>query len=229
MTFTGLGQSKKYKTEASAAIFCLDTGIQTIKLILIPSQIVLAQKLMKKILVLVLIVVLLCLAAYAGYRFYLPSMIATAKADVIKSTDDGFILQHSVSVGHDKARVFKTMTSNVGQWWSSGHSFSGDAGNMLIDAECFCERWGDNLVRHLTTTIWMENSKVVMEGGLGPLKELGLSGTMVWSLASNDDAGTTITWKYHVYGFSETGLSELATAVDGVLKEQIDRLVNYLK
>jgi hypothetical protein len=155
-------------------------------------------------------------------------MTSMVYADVIKSSDDGFIIQHSITVAHDKATVFKAMTSNVGQWWSPDHSFSGDAGNMSIDAVCFCERWGDNLVRHLDTTIWMENSKVVMEGGLGPLKELGLSGTMVWFLVSNENAGTTISWKYHVYGFSETGLAELATAVDGVLKQQIDRLVNHL-
>jgi len=68
-----------------------------------------------------------------------------------------------------------------------------------------------------------------MEGGLGPLKELGLGGTMIWSLVPNDNAGTTVTWKYHVYGFSETSLPELATAVDGVLKEQIERLAIYLK
>jgi hypothetical protein len=51
---------------------------------------------------------------------------------------------------------------------------------------------------------------------------------MIWSLAPNDDAGTTVTWKYHVYGFSETSIPELAAAVDGVLKEQIDRLASHL-
>lgn len=156
-------------------------------------------------------------------------MTITANADVIKSADEGFIVQQSVTVGHDKARVFKTMTNEVGKWWNPDHSFSTNAENMIIDEECFCERWGNNLVRHLDTVIWMENSKVIMEGGLGPLKQLGLSGTMVWSLASNDDATTTINWKYHVFGFSEAGLLELAPVVDGVLKEQIDRLVNYLQ
>jgi hypothetical protein len=161
-------------------------------------------------------------------------MTATANAAVIKSDDDGFILQHEVTIDRDKVTIFKTMTSQLGEWWNPAHSFSSDAGNMLVDAECFCERWGGNVVHHLDTTIWIENSKVVMEGGLGPLKELGLSGTMIWSLTQNDDAatdgaGTTVTWKYHVYGFSETDLPDLATAVDGVLKEQIDRLANHLR
>ena len=154
---------------------------------------------------------------------------ATAHAKVVKTSEDGFIVRHGAAVAGDKTAVFETMTGKLGQWWSPDHSFSGDAGNMQVDAQCFCESWAGNLVRHLNTVIWIENSKVVMEGGLGPLKELGLSGTMVWTMDSISDSGTGITWKYHVYGYSDTGLSELAIAVDGVLKEQIDRLGNYLK
>ena len=164
-------------------------------------------------------------------RTLLPALLFLtnpAYAELVKTADDGFIVKHSVNIASDKAAVFTTMTGKVGEWWNPDHSFSGDAGNMLIDAECFCERWGDNLVRHLNTEIWIEDSKVVMEGGLGPLKELGLAGTMIWSLASNEDADTTVTWKYHVYGFSETSVPELAVAVDGVLKEQIDRLASHL-
>jgi hypothetical protein len=156
-------------------------------------------------------------------------MITTANADVVKSTDDGFLVQHSVISKQDKATAFKAMTAGLGQWWNPEHSFSGDAGNMLVDSECFCERWQENLVRHLDTTIWMDGSKVIMEGGLGPLKEVGLSGIMVWSLASNDNGGTTITWKYHVYGFTEMVLPEFAVVVDGVLKEQIYRLAGHLE
>ena len=156
-------------------------------------------------------------------------LTTTANAEVIKSATDGFIVQHSVVIDHDSARVFQVMTSQVGDWWDPAHSFSNNADNMLIDQDCFCERWNGNLVRHLDTTIWLENSKVVMQGGLGPLKELGLSGVMVWSLAPNRGSGTVVSWKYHVFGFSEAGLAGLATAVDGVLNEQIERLAGNLK
>jgi len=156
-------------------------------------------------------------------------MTTTANAEVIKSTAEGFIIQHSATITKDIAEVFQTMVGKVGHWWSPAHSFSGDAGNMLIDSECFCERWGNNLVRHLDTVILIEHSKVIMKGGLGPLKELGLNGTMIWTLASTSKAVTTVSWKYHVYGYSETNMAELAIAVDGVLKEQIDRLTGYLE
>jgi len=165
-------------------------------------------------------------------RILLPAALilsSPARAELIKATDDGFIVQHSVAIPSDKALVFASMTSQVGKWWNPDHSFSGDAGNMLVDKDCFCERWGNNLVRHLDTEIWIEDSKVVMQGGLGPLKELGLSGTMKWSLAPIDEGGTRVNWKYHVYGYSETVMADLAAAVDGVLKEQIDRLADYMK
>jgi len=165
-------------------------------------------------------------------RILLPAAIilaSPARAEIVKSTDNGFIVQQSVAIARDKATVFVSMTSQVGKWWNPDHSFSGDADNMLIDNECFCERWGNNLVRHLNTEIWMGNSKVVMVGGLGPLKELGLSGTMIWSLVPGDEGSTLVNWKYHVYGYSETVITDLAVAVDGVLKEQIDRLAAYME
>jgi len=155
-------------------------------------------------------------------------MSATALAEVVKSTAEGFIVQHSVIIESDRPTVFATMTGKVGQWWSSDHSFSASASNMLIDEQCFCERWDGNLIRHLNTVIWLENSKVIMEGGLGPLKELGLNGTMIWTVTANDDAGTTVNWKYHVYGYGDTDLTTLAPVVDGVLGEQLGRLLEAL-
>jgi hypothetical protein len=152
----------------------------------------------------------------------------TAHAEVLNSNDAGFISQHVMTTATDKSTAFEAMTNKVGLWWNPDHSFSGDAANMQIDAQCFCERWGSNLVHHLNTEIWIENSKVVMAGGLGPLKELGLSGMMVWSLTTNEHEQTAVNWNYHVFGYSETDMQALASAVDAVLAEQLGRLADYL-
>lgn len=162
--------------------------------------------------------------------YVLLTILVTTKthAEVLKSSVDGFIIQHNTTVSGDVSDVFPEMTAKLGSWWSPDHSFSGDAGAMSVDENCFCERWGNNLVRHLDTTLWIENDKVVMQGGLGPLKELGLNGTMAWSLTPGEGSDTNIAWKYHVYGYSETDLVGLSVAVDGVLKEQIERLASHL-
>lgn len=151
-----------------------------------------------------------------------------ALAEVVKSSDDGFIIRLGTTVANDRASVFETMTGEVGQWWNSDHSYSGDAGNLHIDKQCFCERWDGNVVRHMSTAMWMEGSRIILEGGLGPLMQNGLSGTMVWSLASGNDAGTSISWTYNVYGYSDTDMNALAEAVDGVLAEQLGRLAQVL-
>lgn len=152
-----------------------------------------------------------------------------ANAELTQSTQAGFITEHSTVVSHDIKNVFSTMTHYVGSWWSSDHSFSGVAKNMQIDNNCFCERWDNNLVRHLDTVIWLENEQVVFEGGLGPLKSLGISGTMIWSLSVAEHNSTKIHWKYYVHGFSDTDMSALATAVDSVLAEQQKALTDHLK
>jgi len=165
----------------------------------------------------------------AIFCVFLTALIsAEARAEVVKSSENGFIIEHNIIVSQSTTRVFPEMTGRLGAWWNPDHSFSGNSTALRVDAECFCERWGANLVHHLDTTIWIENEKVVMQGGLGPLKELGLSGSMTWSLAPSGDAGTVVAWKYHVFGYSEADLPGLAVAVDGVLKEQINRLAGHL-
>ncbi len=62
--------------KASTANILLDTGIQTIKLTFNPPNTVPVHKSMKKLLIFILAIALLGFASYAGYRFYLPSMIA---------------------------------------------------------------------------------------------------------------------------------------------------------
>ncbi|GAB4121600.1 MAG: hypothetical protein Tsb0027_17890 [Wenzhouxiangellaceae bacterium] len=63
-----------------------------------------------------------------------------------------------------------------------------------------------------------------MQGGLGPLQELGLHGTMIWSLAASSERETVVHWKYFVAGVSDADLLALAPVVDAVLGGQIDRL-----
>ena len=154
---------------------------------------------------------------------------APIRAEVVKSTPEGFIVRQGADVNAESKRVFDAMTLEAGQWWHPDHSFSGDAGNMRIDEQCFCERWDTNLVRHMDTTIWLPGSKLVLQGGLGPLKELGLNGTMTWVLTAKPDGGTAVTWTYHVFGYSATDMAALANAVDGVLGQQLGRLVGHLQ
>ncbi len=151
-----------------------------------------------------------------------------SNAKVIKSSEHGFIIEHQFKADADIAEVFKTMTKDVGQWWNSEHTYSGNAENMLINKDCFCEQWDGNKVSHLDTTTWIENSQIVFEGAQGPLRELGLHGSMIWSLSKNNP-GTTVTWRYYVHGFSDVDIAGFANVVDGVLNAQIENMAKLLE
>jgi len=148
----------------------------------------------------------------------------SASAELQLSRTDGFIVTQQRTVAANVNEVFVGMTQGLPSWWDADHSFSGDAGNLRLDRDCLCEAWGDNLVRHLDVKSWLLGDKVIMQGGLGPLKELGLHGTMLWSVAAASERETVVHWKYFVAGVSDADLLALAPVVDAVLGGQIDRL-----
>lgn len=149
-------------------------------------------------------------------------------AEVVDSQPNGFEVRQSVTVKAPAAKVFADLV-NVGAWWSSAHSWSGDARNISIEAwpgGCWCEIWPGGAVRHMTV-IGAEPGKALrFEGALGPLSLAGLSGHMSWTLAEKDGA-TTVTWTYDVGGYAKGGLDRWPAAVDGVLTEQIGRFMRF--
>ena len=67
-------------------------------------------------------------------------------------------------------------------------------------------------------------------GGLGPLQEVGASGSLTWSLeASETGAETRVSYSYAVHGHLEGGLGAWASPVDGVLRQQLERLERLIE
>lgn len=156
-----------------------------------------------------------------------------ASADVRDAADGGFSIVHKLTIAAPRARVYGMVVDNVGDWWSSDHTFSGDAANLYITAEpngCFCERLGsDGGLVHMSVTFVSPGAMLRLTGGLGPLGLLGVNGNMTLEFNANysrDDA-TDLTLTYVVGGYRPGGLDELAPAVDYVLQEQLNRLRDY--
>src|ERR1051325_2517996 len=66
----------------------------------------------------------------------------SAFADVKDSGATGFTLVSSFTVKGSPADTFGKIVA-VGDWWSSDHTYSGDAHNLSIDARaggCWCEK-----------------------------------------------------------------------------------------
>lgn len=66
-------------------------------------------------------------------------------------------------------------------------------------------------------------SQIRFDGALGPLQTMAVQGRMTWSIEATE-AGSRVTFTYHVFGHPEGGLAGIAPAVDGVIGEQLKRL-----
>jgi hypothetical protein len=113
-------------------------------------------------------------------------------------------------------------------WWSSAHTFSGNAANLSIDLTtgCYCEKLPKGFVRHMTV-IDADGQTLRLEGALGPMQFTGAMGHLAFT-ARPKDGGTDLIVTFDAGGYAKGGLAEtLAKPVDMVLGAQVTRLKAY--
>jgi len=154
-----------------------------------------------------------------------------ARADVVEATPNGFQVKETTDIAAPAAKVW-TALGQFGAWWNPKHSWSGDAKNFQLELKpgaCLCETLPNGGgVHHLSVVFVAPGKSAVLEGALGPLMYSGAEGRLVWTLAEKDGR-TTLTQVYYVGGYYPGGLDKLASAVDGVLAEQLGRLKAYVE
>jgi len=165
------------------------------------------------------LIAVLCLAGKAG-------------AEVLDAAANGFTVRHAVAVEADRFTVWAAAVEEVGQWWSSDHTVSGDAANMSITTSvpgCFCERLGEQSgLMHMTTSFVNPGVMLRLTGGLGPLGLMGVSGNMTWEFFDALD-GTRVKFTYVVGGYRPGGLNAIALPVDYVIGEALARMQAYVE
>jgi uncharacterized protein YndB with AHSA1/START domain len=164
------------------------------------------------------------------YLFLLGAVLANA--EVIDSSASGFTLKTTVNIKAAPDEVYRRLVSNVGDWWNSAHTFSGDAHNLKIEDRpggCFCEKLPNNgFVRHLEVVFTAPGKRIVMSGAFGPLQNLAAAGSMQIQLAPSE-GGTKLDLTYAVTGYLAKGMNTWAAPVDTVLGEQFTRFRNYVE
>ena len=155
------------------------------------------------------------------------SVATTAHAEVLAIGPSGFEIRNEAVVNAPSSRVYAALAQRVGHWWDPAHTYSGDARNMSIEARpggCFCEEVpGKGAIEHMRVLYVSTDEVFRLSGGLGPLQESGLAGTLTWTLKAEED-GTRVTQDYRVGGFRVGGFEELAPIVGQVLEIQLQRL-----
>ena len=159
---------------------------------------------------------------------------APASAVVVEQSEAAFVITLERSAPGTPADAWRELIVPSG-WWSSDHTWSGDAANMTIEAKaggCFCERLpansaGAGSVEHMRVIHAAPATLLRMVGGLGPLQSEPATGVLSISLRP-DGAGTRLTWNYAVSGVIGSKVSDLAPQVDRVLQRQLDSLALHL-
>ncbi len=156
---------------------------------------------------------------------------APARAEVAAATPSAFSIEAEAEVAVSPAQAWRALT-NIGRWWSSAHTYSGDARRLSLDPRaggCWCERWEGQSVEHARVVLVMEHEGVRTlraVGGLGPLQEMGAVGIMTFTVSPHA-SGAKITLDYRVSGDSSLGLDQVAPFVDQVLMDQFARLIRF--
>lgn len=156
-------------------------------------------------------------------------------ADVTEAAPDGFVIQLERSSDLTVSEV-QMKARDIGHWWSSGHSYSGDAANMSLEPACgsffWIERWDAGFVEHGRVLVDMESEVAAtlrFQAALGPLQEMGVNGVLsiVTEAETHDETPeeSVIRFQYVITGASFSGLDGIAEAVNMVLTEQIESLV----
>ena len=166
-----------------------------------------------------------------------------ASAEVIASSEAGFVTRATAEVPADPAATWAALIAPQ-NWWNKAHTFSGDSANLYLDAQgggCFCEKLPlkdgapgsrGGSVSHMRVVYADPGKALRMVGSLGPLQSEALTGTLTITLKPVElaatGAGTRIVLEYVVGGYMRYKVEDIAPAVDRVLVGQLAGLAAAL-
>lgn len=154
------------------------------------------------------------------------SLAAPAGAEVVERRAEGFILRFAADRETSAGDVILAI-ENIGGWWDSAHTYSGDAANMTMALEpggCFCEALPDGTTFEHGRVRVLDDVHLVLDAPLGPLKDRATRAELTFSWP---DAGTgvAVTMTFVVEG---PGLGAAADAVNGAMDVQFGRFLGHL-
>ena len=139
---------------------------------------------------------------------------------------NGFTVKITTHIAASAAKVYAALVDPA-RWWSSDHTFSGDAKNLHLEARaggCWCETLpGGGSVLHMTVVYVDPGKAIRLRGALGPFQSLGVDGALTWTLKPAGN-GTDLSTTYQLGGYNKDGFAQLSHAADGVLSSQLEQL-----
>jgi len=149
-----------------------------------------------------------------------------ARADVVEQQDNFFSIKYEKSLLVSAAQLNQQIL-DIASWWHPDHTYSGKSDNLYLDVKterCFCERIENGFVSHLAVVYYQANHLLRLQGGLGPLQNIPVSGVMDIRLKKLDDNHTQLVLTYQVSG-NIPALDKWAVPVNQVIGQQFSRLI----
>jgi uncharacterized protein YndB with AHSA1/START domain len=151
-----------------------------------------------------------------------------AGAEVLRQDAGGFEVRLERQLAAPPSAAYAALVK-IGDWWSDAHTWSGKAANMRITLAaggCFCERWDTGEAEHGRVLQFVRDRTLRLAALLGPLQTMPVAGVLDFQLQPAGQ-GTQLVVSYRISG-NTPELAALPKAVDGVLAEQLDRLVRLV-
>jgi len=152
-----------------------------------------------------------------------------SRCEVRDTREGGFTIESIVMAEAAPAEVYRQLIKVAG-WWDPKHTWSGSARNLKLEPKaggCFCEKLAEGGSVQHARVIFAQPGKVLrLEGALGPLQDMAVTGVLTFNLAP-DGPGTRITMTYRVAGVLTMDSAKLAPLVDQVMGIQLGRLRSF--
>ncbi|WP_176592022.1 SRPBCC domain-containing protein [Sphingobium sp. EM0848] len=151
------------------------------------------------------------------------AMAVPAHSSVTASSDVGFSVENRVDIAADAATVYRLL-AQPGRWWSSEHSYSGNAANLSLKpvaGGCFCETLPNGgSVEHARVIYAAPDKRLRLSGALGPLQAEAVTGTLDFTIEPAAK-GVRVVMRYAAGGYLRGDGAKMAAMVDKVLAEQL--------
>lgn len=146
-------------------------------------------------------------------------------ADIIEASPERYVLRQEASSALAPDALWARLIKPA-SWWHPDHTYSGDAGNLSLDATAgglWREDWKDGSVLHGQVLLVQQGSVLKLDAPFGPLMDMAV--TVVWTISvSAQGSGSRVVFDEIANGTTASKLDTLAPAVDFVKTEAIRRL-----
>lgn len=153
-----------------------------------------------------------------------------ARAEVKSTWAAGIRLENRVVIAAPPETVYAAL-GQIGKWWDSAHTYTGDAANMTIALEpgaCFCERFPKGGgVKHGEVVLAWPNQLFRINGDFGPLQDEGAVGALTFTLKPVE-GGAEVVQTYNAGGLRPEMVAG-AALFDQVLGGQLKRLKAFVE